>query len=66
MINGRWTALDATFARRRDSKQPARTPGAGYLQISHSHLPDGEAVVDLLEPLADLVPQISIEISSDE
>ena len=62
MIDGEWTALDATFAKRVRSKEPARVPGAGYLKVAHSSLPDNETVLDTFIPLADLMQELTIEI----
>ncbi len=62
MINGQWTALDATFARKRHSDEPTRVPGAGYLSVSHSTLEDDETVLDVFMPVADLMKEVSIEV----
>ena len=62
MINGQWTALDATFARKRRSKEPTRIPGAGYLTVAHSSLQDEESVLDVFMPVADLMKEVSIKV----
>lgn len=63
MINGQWTALDATFARPRHSEEATRVPGAGYLTVAHSCLLDDETVLDVFMPLADLMRDAKIEIA---
>lgn len=62
MLNGQWTAFDATFARKRLSKEATRVPGAGYIAVSHSALEDGETILDVFMPVADLMQEASIEI----
>lgn len=56
MLDGEWTALDAMAGK--------KTPGAGYLKISHSALGDSESVMDGFLPLADLMERIQIEVES--
>ncbi|MFK7821486.1 MAG: transglutaminase-like domain-containing protein [Planctomycetaceae bacterium] len=63
MINGKWTALDATFARPRHSEEATRVPGAGYVTVAHSCLPGDETALDVFMPLADLMQEVEIEIA---
>ncbi len=65
MIDGEWTALDATFDGRRRPDGPATTPGAGYLQTGHSALRDEESVAHAFLPLTDLLDRVKIEVIRD-